>query len=313
MIDQSDTRSAELCRRLRIERAVLGAPMAAVAGGRLAAAVSAGGGLGFIGGGYGDPAWLGPQVTEAGGARIGIGLITWNVGREQVLGALAHGPAALWLSFDDPRELAPLVHDAGIPLICQASTVVEAEQAAEAGAAAIVAQGNESGGHGRSDRALFGLLPAVVDAVDPIPVVAAGGIVDVRGYDAALALGAAGVSLGTRLYASTEALDVDAAKQRLVDAGGDDTVRSIVYDIARGPEWPTGYTGRSLRSPLTEDWVGREDEMRSRRPEMEDLHRRAAADGDVSVRVVWAGEGVDGIADIRSAADLVGEFPLGRA
>ncbi len=310
MGQSTDHRPAELCRLLGIERAVLGAPMANVAGGELAAAVTAGGGLGFIGGGYGRPGWLAPEVAKAGGARVGIGLITWHIGAEQVVEALAHRPAALWLSFDDPRPLAPLVHDAGIPLICQASTGAEAEQAVEAGAAVIVVQGNESGGHGRSDRALFGLLPAVVDAVAPTPVVAAGGIVDRRGYDAALALGAAGVCLGTRLYATVEAIDSPAAKERLVAASGDDTVRGVVYDIARGPEWPAGYSGRSLRTPFSERWQGREDEMRAAIDEVRSTHARAAADDDLSVRVVWAGEGVDGIRDIPSAADVVAQFPI---
>ncbi len=307
--DESTARAARLCSVFDIDRPVLGAPMANIAGGRLAAAVSAGGGLGFIGAGYGRPGWLEPEVERAAGARVGIGLITWNVGPEQVEAALAHEPAALWLSFGDTRPLAPLVHDAGVPLVCQVANLTEAEQAVEAGAAVIVAQGNESGGHGRSDRALFGLLPAVVAAVAPVPVVAAGGIVDRAGHDAALALGASGVALGTRLYASTEAIDVDEAKHRLVECGGDDTVRSVVYDIARGPEWPEGYSGRSLRTSLTDRWVGHESEMRTRRTEMEQLHQRAAAEDDLSVRVVWAGEGLDGITAIESATTIVAGFP----
>ena len=310
MSGQPTNQPDHLCRLLGIERAVLGAPMAKVAGGELAAAVSAGGGLGFVGGGYGQRDWLADQMARAGDARVGIGLITWNIGSDEVRGALAHGPAALWLSFDDPRPLAPLVHDAGVPLICQVATVAEAEQAAEAGAAVIVAQGNESGGHGRSDRALFGLLPAVVDAVAPRPVVAAGGIVDRRGYDAALALGAAGVCLGTRLYATTEAIDAQAVKDRLVAASGDETVRGVVYDIARGPEWPSGYDGRSLRTPFTERWQGREDEMRAELDEVRAVHAKAAADEDLSIRVIWAGEGIDGIHDVSSAAEVVAGYPI---
>lgn len=303
-------RPAALCRLLGIDRAVLGAPMANIAGGALAAAVSAGGGLGFIGGGYGRPDWLQAEVERAAGARVGIGLITWNIGAAEVAGALAHGPAALWLSFDDPRPLAPMVHEAGIPLICQVATVAEAEQAAEAGATVIVAQGNESGGHGRSDRALFGLLPAAVTAVAPIPVVAAGGIVDRAGYDAAVALGASGVCLGTRLYATDEAIDAEGAKQRLVDASGDDTVRSTVYDIARGPEWPAGFTGRSLRTPFLDRWLGREQEMRASIDEVKSIHARAATEADFGVRVVWAGEGIDGIRAVQPAAKVLTQFPI---
>jgi nitronate monooxygenase len=100
-----------------------------------------------------------------------------------------------------------------------------------------------------------------------------------------------------------------AAKQRLVDASGDDTVHSVVYDLIRGPEWPAGYSGRSLRTTITDTWAGREDELR---PVVEPLiadHRRATTEADMSVRVVWAGEGVDGIDSIPSAADVVHRFP----
>jgi nitronate monooxygenase len=284
--------------------------MAKIAGGRLVGAVSEAGGLGVLGGGYGDPAWIEEQLTEANGARIGIGLITWNLADGAVENALSHNPAALWLSFGDPGPHAAAVADAGAKLICQVGSVDEAVQAAEAGADVIVAQGNESGGHGQSNRALFGLLPAVVAAVAPIPVVAAGGIVDRRGYDAASAFGASGVALGTAFYATEQALDIPAAKQRLVDAGGDDTVRGLVYDIARGPEWPAEYSGRSLRTDLTDRWSGREDEMRAQAEPIRAAHAKAAADGDMSLRVVWAGEGIDGITEVRDAADVVAQFPI---
>ncbi|MEL6985880.1 MAG: nitronate monooxygenase, partial [Actinomycetota bacterium] len=206
MID--DPTPASLCATLGIERAVLGAPMAKISGGALAAAVTAGGGLGFVGGGYGQPEWLAAEMGKADGARVGIGLITWNIGPEAVQTALAAEPAAIWLSFDDPRPLVGPIHDAGVLLVCQVASIEEAEQAAEAGAAVIVAQGGESGGHGRSEPTIAGLVPDVVAAVGSIPVVAAGGIADVEGYHRAIGLGAAGVALGTRLYATDEANDV---------------------------------------------------------------------------------------------------------
>jgi nitronate monooxygenase len=195
----------KLCHLLDIERPVLCAPMAGIAGGRLAAAVTAGGGLGFVGSGYGNPDWLDREMAQTDGARVGIGLITWRIDAATVANALQHRPAALWLSFDDPRPYAEAVHEAGVALICQVGSLDEARQAIEAEAEVIVAQGSESGGHGQSNRALFGLLPAVVEEADPIPVVAAGGISDRHGYEAAVALGGAGVALGTRLYATHEA------------------------------------------------------------------------------------------------------------
>lgn len=284
--------------------------MAKIAGGRLAAAVSEAGGFGVVGGGYGDKQWIATEMAAAGTSRVGIGLITWNMADDAVDTALAHQPAALWLSFGDPGPSVPAVRAAGAVLICQVGSVAEAAAAAQLGADVIVAQGNESGGHGQSNRALFGLLPAVVDAVDPVPVVAAGGIVNRAGYEAATAFGAAGVALGTAFYATEEALDIRAAKERLVAAGGDDTVRSLVYDVARGPMWPAEYSGRSLRTGLTDRFAGREGEMEPAEVEaIRSDHRRAADEGDMETRVVWAGEGVDGISGIRPAAELVHEFP----
>lgn len=300
---------SQLCSLLGIDRPVLGAPMAKIAGGRLAAAVSNAGGFGFVGGGYGDQDWITAELDKAAGARVGVGLITWNMADNAVAGVLAHQPPAVWLSFGDVAPHAGPIKEQGAHLICQVGSVAEAAEAAAAGADVIVAQGNESGGHGQSNRALFGLLPAVVAEVGPIPVVAAGGISGPDGYNAAVAFGAAGVALGTALYATEEANDADAAKQRLVAAGGDDTVRSVVYDIARGPEWPAEYSGRSLRTAMTDQWVGREAEMRAQADEVQAVHQQAAADNDMSIRVVWAGEGIDGIRAVRPAAEVVAEFP----
>lgn len=123
--------------------------------------------------------------------------------------------------------------------ICQVGTVDEAIAAASAGADVVVAQGSEAGGHGRPGRALFGLLPAISRALPETPLVAAGGINDRAGFEAANQLGAAGVALGTAYYASAEALDTDAAKQHMVSSRGDDTIHSRVYDHVRGPLCPT--------------------------------------------------------------------------
>src|SRR5207237_5537708 len=108
------------------------------------------------------------------------------------------------LSFGDPRPLVHSIKTAGCKLICQVQTVDDARLARDAGADIIVAQGTEAGGHGGS-RGTFPLVPAVVDAVAPIPVIAAGGIADGRGLAAALMLGAHGALIGTRFYATPEA------------------------------------------------------------------------------------------------------------
>lgn len=301
---------AYLCQVLGIQRPLLLAPMAKISGGALAAAVSDAGGLGFIGGGYGDLEWVEQEVRLAGDSRFGIGLITWNMADDALDGVLAHRPAAVWLSFGDPLPHIDAIHAAGALAICQVGTVEEAVTAAAAGADAIVAQGSEAGGHGRVGRPLFGLVSAIAAVVTDVPLVAAGGINDQCGLAAAQALGAAGVALGSAFYATHEALDVDAAKQRIVEAGGDDTVHSTVYDIVRGPEWPAEYSGRSIRTELTDTWAGREDELRAVAEPFVERHRQAAADSDMSFRVIWAGEGIDHIDRIRPAAEIVERFPV---
>ncbi|WP_297771319.1 nitronate monooxygenase, partial [uncultured Roseovarius sp.] len=129
---------------------IVSAPMAFAAGGRLAAAVTHAGGLGLIGGGYGNADWLDGAFAEAGNARVGCGFITWKMAENpDVLDqVLARDPAALCLSFGDPAPFSPRIHAAGVPLIAQVQTLRDAQRAADCGARVIVAQGSEAGGHG---------------------------------------------------------------------------------------------------------------------------------------------------------------------
>ncbi|NMJ42645.1 nitronate monooxygenase [Roseomonas sp. JC162] len=295
-----------LTERLGIEHPVLLAPMDYVAGGRLAAAVSQAGGLGLIGGGYGDGPWLGRAFDAAGNARVGCGFITWSLAKQPALlgQALARGPAAVMLSFGDPRPFAREIHEAGATLICQVQTVAQAHEAMEAGAGVIVAQGTEAGGHGQS-LPLTTLLPLVVEACPDIPVVAAGGIADGRGLAAAMTYGAEGVMMGTRFYVTEEA-DIDPrAKARAVAAGPGETVRSIVFDIARKNVWPAPYTGRVLRNATTERWLGREAEMQEHAEEVAADYAVARARGDFDVAGVIVGEASALIHDIPPAAAVV--------
>jgi len=297
--------STSLTSRLGIDHPVLLAPMGDVAGGALAAAVSRAGGLGLIGGGYADPDWLRTQFDLAGGTRVGVGFITFALDqRPDVLtAALERDPAAVWLSFGDPSRYAKQIHAAGATLICQVQRRDEAIRAADCGADLIVAQGQDSGGHGRSGRGTMGLVPAVVDAVAPIPVVAAGGIGDGRGLAAALMLGAAGVALGTRFLATTEAISDPVADGLLVSAGGDDTTRTEAFDIVRGPTWPPGCDGRALQNNITDQWASRPVEE----SELERLRAiyRGADPQDYAVRVLWAGEALDQVDSIELAGSVL--------
>jgi nitronate monooxygenase len=295
-----------LTRTLGIVHPVLLAPMDLVSGGRLAAAVSQAGGLGLVGGGYGDSDWIEREWGRAGNARIGCGFITWSLAkRPGVLDRLlAHAPAAVMLSFGDPRPFAATIREAGARLISQVQTVAQAREAAEAGADVIVAQGTEAGGHGMTEP-LFTLLPQVVDACPDTPVVAAGGIADGRGLAAAMMLGAEGVLMGTRFYASQEAEGHKEAKRRIVAAEGGETVRSIVFDLSRGNRWPSPYTGRVLRNRHAERWLGREDELEARAEEVGRDYAAARERGDFDVAGVIAGEACGLIHDIPPAGEIV--------
>src|SRR6185312_6933787 len=224
-----------LTRLLGLQHPILLAPMGSAAGGKLAAAVTHAGGLGMVGSGYASETAVRREMTEAGNARVGVGFILWALDQKpEVLDvALDAKPAAIMLSFGDPSPYTARIKAAGSKIICQVQTLEQAREAAAAGADVIIAQGRDAGGHSGTTRGTIGLVPAVVDAVGSIPVVAAGGIADGRGLAAALALGAAGVSMGTRFTATRESLWDQAMKDKTVAAGGDQTAQTRVFDIVR--------------------------------------------------------------------------------
>jgi len=298
--------STRLTQLLRVTHPVLLAPMDLVSGGRLAAAVSRAGGFGMIGGGYGDEGWLAREMDAAGDARVGVGFITWSMTkRPRLLDiALERRPPAVMFSFGDVRPHARKIKNAGALLICQVQTLEQARDAVINDADVLVAQGAEAGGHGIS-RSTFPFVPAVVDAAPNVPVAAAGGIADGRGLAAALMLGADGVLVGTRFYASQEAAAFAAAKERIVAATGDNTIRSILFDIARQNVWPAPYAGRVLRNKFFEQWRGREAELLQHQQEEAARLSEAREKGDFDTAAVIAGEAVDLIADIPPAAEIV--------
>ncbi|WP_205873079.1 NAD(P)H-dependent flavin oxidoreductase [Mycobacterium camsae] len=296
---------------LAIEHPILLAPMAMVSGGRLAAAVTAAGGLGLVGGGYGDAAWLRSEIGDADGARVGYGFITWSVARNPELLdiVLAQRPPTVMLSFGELEPLGDRIRRAGVPLTAQVQTLAQARRALDVGADVIVAQGAEAGGHGMSARSTFTLVPQVVDLVAERAastlVVAAGGVADGRGLAAALALGADGVLVGTRFWASAEALVSAAAHQRAIAADGDETLRTSVFDLVRQRDWPEGYDLRVVSNALIRRWHANPDELLARLPEAITAYRKGVAAEDFDVDTVLVGEAVGLIHDIRPAADIV--------
>ena len=295
---------------LNLRHPIVSAPMAFAAGGRLAAAVSQAGGLGLIGGGYGDAQWLEEQFRLAAGTPVGVGFITWSLRHTPSLlsKVLKHQPRAVMLSFGDPRPFADEIRAAGALLICQCQNLEHVHDAVAVGADLVVAQGAEAGGHGAT-RGTLSLVPEVADhltthAPDTL-LLAAGGIGDGRGLAAALMLGADGVLLGTRLWATHEALVSPGHHDAVVSTPGDGTLRTTVADIARQIDWPKGYTARIRRNAFTDRWHGHEAELLSQIETEGPKYRQAFMNGDPDHTGVWFGEAAGTIHAIESAADIV--------
>lgn len=295
---------------LGIRHPIVLAPMGATAGGALAAAVTRAGGLGLIGVGYADEDFINREFDAAGNQPVGIGFITWDLAKQpkRLDAALARKPRAVMLSFGDASPFVKPIKDSGAKLIMQVQSLALAREAKRLGADVIIAQGVEAGGHGgdpNSGRSTLPFVPATVDAVAPVPVVAAGGIADGRGLAAALALGASGVLIGTRFIAASESLSHANVKQRVAAAGGDDTLRTRVFDIGRAIDWPEQYTGRALANDFSGRWHGRESDLRGALDTERPRYFAAANKGDTGTMVVWAGEGLDLIRDVEPAAQII--------
>ena len=295
-----------LTEKFGIRHPIILAPMAHVSGGKLAAAVSRAGGLGLIGGGYGDEVQISGAFADARGENVGLGIINWraNDRSELIDHIFSFKLAALLVSFGDGQTLFDRAVECGVPTLWQVPNLLEAKQAFAAGVDVIVVQGQEAGGHGH-DRGLFSLLPAVRDLTGPDQIiVAAGGIADGRGLAAALMLGADGILMGTRFFASTEANASQKSKDLLLEKNGDQTIRSSIFDIARGLAWPEPYTGRCVRNAFSDQWES--DLAGLRNHASREQNRYDATDPeDYETRALIAGEALDLIKTIQPAVKII--------
>nr|WP_156661548.1 nitronate monooxygenase [Mycobacterium sp. 852002-51163_SCH5372311] len=284
---------------------IVNAPMGGVAGGRLAAAVTAAGGLGMVGmGSVATPEALAAELRQVSG-RFGIGLVDWVMRKQPALfeDALAAQPVILSVSFGTDWSWVARAHDAGIATVTQVYDALGARQAADAGVDVLVARGAEGGGHGDVRLSTLPLLDAVLDAVS-VPVLAGGGIASARSLAAVLAAGASGAWVGTRLAACPEALTGNASRRALIAAGATDTRVTRVFDVAYGLPWAERFPSRVLANEFVARWTGREEALAADRSAAAELAAATAAD-DRRIAPVDAGQGVGMIDREATVAEVI--------
>lgn len=298
-----------LCDLLGIEYPVIQAGMSLFTSAELVAAVSNAGALGSLG------CWRRPaddvanqlaKIRELTDRPFAINHLIPALDEPGFALTLKARPALVSMALADPGELVKRIHDAGSKVMQQVTTVAQARQAAERGVDIIVAQGNDGGGYVGPVGSLA-LIPQVVDAVRPVPVVAAGGIADGRGFAAALALGAEGINVGTRFLATDEAPIPIAWKKLIVSAAAEDSVFvEVLNDIMPNPgALGYGTVLRSLRSEFIDTWKPRRDEARRQAEkllaQLVDLTRQ----GRIGEAFPAAGQSAGMVRDIVPAAEVV--------
>lgn len=299
-----------ICDLLGITHPIVLGGMGTATSGPLVAAVSNAGGLGTLG----TSTLNGPQLTAeakairaATGKPFGINHLLFRIDEETFRATLEARPAVIAFAWARPEQDLQAyfrrAHDAGAKVMYMAGEVSLAVEAARAGADVIVAQGTEGGGH-VGWMASMALVPMVVTAVAPLPVLAAGGIADGRGLAAALALGAEGVLLGTRMMATPESPIHPNLKQAIVRSDGHDTVLTEIPDIATGRVWP-GAMARAQRNAFIARWAGREWALRQCVHEAGKAVLEARRAGDADNAPLLFGQDAGLIDAVRPAGEIV--------
>ncbi len=299
-----------ICDLLGIVHPIVLGGMGTATSAPLVAAVSNAGAFGTLGTSAFNAATLDTEVAsirERTEKPFGINHLLFQIKEDMFAVTLRAQPTVVafaWARKDqDLREYFQRAHDGGSKVMYMAGEVPEAIRAAEAGADVIVAQGTEAGGH-VVWMASLPLVPMMVKAVAPLPVLSAGGIADGRGLAAALALGTEGVLLGTRFMATPEAPIHANFKQAIVKSDGHDTVLTEVPDIASQRVWP-GAMSRSQRNQFIERWIGREWALRRNAGEIGKQAAAARAAGDVDNTSLSFGQDAGLIDSIKSVKEVV--------
>jgi NAD(P)H-dependent flavin oxidoreductase YrpB (nitropropane dioxygenase family) len=310
-----------LCHRLGIELPIIQAPMGGAVGPTLAAAVSNAGGLGMLAPWRANIDTLRRLIRETRALTsrpFGVNLVLEIPQEDRLAACLEERVPVVSFFWGDPSSLVPRAKDGGAIAMHTVSSAADAKRAVSCGVDIVVAQGWEAGGHVRGTVATMPLIPTVVNAIFPTPVVAAGGIADGRGLAAALALGAGGAWIGTRFLASHEATIHPRYRERLLQANENDTVfLENLFDV----RWPNA-PHRVLRNQTVEAWEAAGRPPSGKRPgEGEVIATSRAsgpivryqsytpgsdAEGDIDALPLWAGQGL--LSKVQSAGDIVREI-----
>ena len=312
-----------LCERLGIELPIIQAPMGGAVGPALASAVSNAGGLGMLSPWRADIDTVRRQIQETRALTsrpFGVNLNLEFPQEERLAACLDEGVPVISFFWRDPSSLVPRAKAGGAIVLHTVGSAADAKRALKCGVDIVVAQGWEAGGHVRGTVATMPLVPAVVDAVSPAPVVAAGGIADGRGLAAALALGAGGAWIGTRFLVSHEATIHPRYRERLVRANENDTVfLDNLFDV----RWPNA-PHRTLRNLTVEAWEAAGRPPTGKRPGEGEIIAKSQSsgpivryqactpspdtDGDIDALSLWAGQSVGLVSKLQSAGDIVREI-----
>lgn len=309
----------QLCDQLGIQVPIIQAPVGSAAQPELAAAVSEAGGLGML-----ALTWQGPEQARRSIRRT-RDLTTRPFGANLVLAfpvddlltvCLDEEVTIISTFWGDPSLVSARIREAGALHLHTVGEVAEAVQAVAAGVDVVAAQGWEAGGHVRGGTSTMALVPAVVDAVAPVPVVAAGGIADGRGIAAALALGAQGAMLGTRFLAAAEAATHEVYRWQLTAATSADAVLTRCFDDG----WPDA-PHRALRNATLRRWEDAGCPPAPHRPgesdvvavdaagrnhyRYEDLMPLPGMTGELADMALYAGQSVNLVHEVLPAARLI--------
>jgi enoyl-[acyl-carrier protein] reductase II len=298
-----------LCDLLGIEVPIILAPMGSCTSAGLAAAVSNAGGLGGIGSLFRTTAAIKRDIDaikELTNRHFAINHVPQTLDAEAFQYTLKAQPAVISFALGDPGDLVQQAHDVGSLVMLQVTNVEQAVQAASRGVDVIIAQGGEAGGY-CGVVSTMALVPQVVDAVSPIPVVAAGGIFDGRGIAAALMMGASGVNLGTRFIATQESPATERWKQAIVLAKSEESIKvDVLNDISPLPGTAGfGTVLRSLHTDFIDEWSAKRDEARRERERLRSEIISTTQAGRPDATLLTAGQTAGGIKDIPPVAEIM--------